>query len=416
MSVYLSRPGFRARFIVTVAAVLIASTVVLTARAEAAGGSGTPVLAQGAGMAAKPSAGVRQVQRALGRRGYDLGDAGIDGRFGPVTAAAVRRLQAQRGLAVDGVVGTRTRAALRLSPRAASAASGRSHAERSATPRSTRTPKASATHGSTATRASAPRPTQRVVASDPARPVAATTAGATTALARCGPTTLVAAAFAAFAALALAGLWRLVSRVRRMRAETTREGVAGGSVDGAVDGFEPPPVGPREPVIGYVTTATDEWSETDEASAAAIEATCEQSEWSLFEIVQDHQNGKTLDRPGLKHALERIAEGRARGLVVSDLQRLSRSPHDLGVLMAWFRNANARLVALDLDLDTTTPAGRAVASTLMALGKRGQGRAHRTHTEWGGPRPARPPTGRRSRITRGLIERIAAMRAANVAL
>ncbi|MGZ6564913.1 MAG: recombinase family protein [Solirubrobacteraceae bacterium] len=51
--------------------------------------------------------------------------------------------------------------------------------------------------------------------------------------------------------------------------------------------------------------------------------------WDPDEIVCDRENGRTLDRPGLSYALERIAEGRAHGLVVSDLKRLSRSPHDL---------------------------------------------------------------------------------------
>ena len=47
--------------------------MLMTGRAEAASGSGTPVLAQGAGMGAKPSARVREVQRALQARGYDVG-------------------------------------------------------------------------------------------------------------------------------------------------------------------------------------------------------------------------------------------------------------------------------------------------------------------------------------------------------
>ena len=166
-------------------------------------------------------------------------------------------------------------------------------------------------------------------------------------------------------------------------------------------------------MIGYVTTSTDEWSQADEASAAAIEATCESSDLSLFEIVQDHQNGKTLDRPGLKYALERIAEGQARGLVVSDLQRLSRSPHDLGVLMAWFRDANARLVALDLDLDTATPEGRQVARTLMALGNAERGGA-RTAPNGGADAPAHGRPAVKDRPE--LMQRISAMRAANMTL
>lgn len=49
---------------------------------------------------------VEALQRALG-----IDD---DGRFGPATLAAVKRLQAQRGLVVDGVVGVMTRQVLGL--------------------------------------------------------------------------------------------------------------------------------------------------------------------------------------------------------------------------------------------------------------------------------------------------------------
>lgn len=49
---------------------------------------------------------VAVLQRALGIEG--------DGQFGPVTLAAVKRLQAQRGLVVDGIAGAMTRAALGL--------------------------------------------------------------------------------------------------------------------------------------------------------------------------------------------------------------------------------------------------------------------------------------------------------------
>jgi peptidoglycan hydrolase-like protein with peptidoglycan-binding domain len=85
----------------TVLMALLAAAVVTTVVAPApasAASKPAPVLAQGAGMGAKPSVAVRRVQRVLHSRGYSLGRPGVDGRFGPLTAAAVRHFQADRGL------------------------------------------------------------------------------------------------------------------------------------------------------------------------------------------------------------------------------------------------------------------------------------------------------------------------------
>ena len=151
-------------------------------------------------------------------------------------------------------------------------------------------------------------------------------------------------------------------------------------------------------MIGYLTTSTDAWSDEDEGSAAAIEATCEDSAWDLLEIVCDRDNGRTLDRPGLSYALERIADGRAHGLVVSDLQRLSRSPADLGALIAWFRDADATLVALDLGLDTSTPVGRQVAQHAHRARQRRTGAAPPAASRTAMPSHG-ATAGRHSRIT-----------------
>src|SRR5262245_25194094 len=96
---------------------LVAAAVLATAAAPAPARAATkqvPVLAQGAGMGGKPSAAVRRVQRTLRNQGYSLGRPGVDGRFGPLTAAAVRRLQSHYGLAADGIVGAKTRRLVRL--------------------------------------------------------------------------------------------------------------------------------------------------------------------------------------------------------------------------------------------------------------------------------------------------------------
>ena len=57
------------------------------------------------------SARVRTVQHQLRRAGEHPGP--VDGRFGPLTEAAVERFQAREGLAVDGIIGRATAPALR---------------------------------------------------------------------------------------------------------------------------------------------------------------------------------------------------------------------------------------------------------------------------------------------------------------
>lgn len=51
---------------------------------------------------------VRNLQRLLLARGYNLGRYGADGDFGDKTLAAVKAFQKNKGLAVDGIVGKNT--------------------------------------------------------------------------------------------------------------------------------------------------------------------------------------------------------------------------------------------------------------------------------------------------------------------
>lgn len=73
-------------------------------------GVGTPTDAQQDGMLRIGMAGgiVRMLQELLIGMGYHCGPAGPDGEFGPDTDAAVRRLQGDHGLVLDGIAGPRT--------------------------------------------------------------------------------------------------------------------------------------------------------------------------------------------------------------------------------------------------------------------------------------------------------------------
>jgi DNA invertase Pin-like site-specific DNA recombinase len=222
---------------------------------------------------------------------------------------------------------------------------------------------------------------------------------------------------------AVGGLFVLLAAVAVHRAYRQRDRASpphselatAAGADGAVTSSR---LSPGSALIGYVSVAADADAGEEDESAAAIGAACERSGWNLVEIVRDRDEGPTLDRSGLRYALERIADGEAQGLVLSDLEPLGRSIVDLGTLMAWFRDADATLIALDLDIDTSTPEGRHVASTLIALSAREHDRiASGTRRGLAKGRASGRPTGRPAVSHRPeLVERIAAMRAANMTL
>jgi DNA invertase Pin-like site-specific DNA recombinase len=130
---------------------------------------------------------------------------------------------------------------------------------------------------------------------------------------------------------------------------------------------------PRCRVLGYACLGSngDGAAELEvQSQLIAIEKYCERRGWELLKVVRDVESptGKSLARPGLGYALDRIAEGQAACLMVSKLERLTRSVVEFAALLEWFREAEARLVVLDQRLDTYSPAGRTTAETIVALG------------------------------------------------
>ena len=450
LSGLLARSASTAIVLMTVAAVALGAPLPAVAATPTA-----PVLEQGSGLGTAPSASVRRVQRILERRGFDLGPPGVDGRFGPRTAAAVRRMQSRYGLVADGVVGPKTRRLLSLLART-SRPSRTTQRPQPARPPQQSTPPA--------TTQPTPRPQTQTQPQTTPAPPAQTTGPAAAARGDGADTTVPIVIAGLAAALAAAALAVAVSRTRGrpdtgapvlaaidrdlyLEGETERAGIGsfrGFALATAVAGDDAEDQGqarylvddPRKPapiwvqgdeirrspsqlragesVIGYVTVEEDPAREHE--AFIAIEAACDKAGWNLEEIVRDRDTGRMVGRPGLTSALERIAAGEARGLVVSDTANLAHSLADLGALLEWFRDAEAALFALDLDLDTGTIHGHHTASTLITVSAMGSDRsANRARRGL-----ARVQTPERAGATRGpddrvaLLERIRAMRDAGM--
>jgi DNA invertase Pin-like site-specific DNA recombinase len=128
---------------------------------------------------------------------------------------------------------------------------------------------------------------------------------------------------------------------------------------------------PGSPVLGYARVSTEDQAANGyglDAQETAIRERCGASGWALIDVLRDEgESGRSLDRPGLHAALVAIAAGQADGLVVAKLDRLSRSVVDFGTLLDWFTDAGARLVALDVGIDTSTPGGKLIANVFASV-------------------------------------------------
>jgi DNA invertase Pin-like site-specific DNA recombinase len=322
---------------------------------------------------------VREVQRRLKRAGARPGP--VDGLFGPLTRAAVKRYQRRRGIAPTGVVGRRTLAQLR-------GRTGRG-GEGSRLARS-RPPAPDAIRRSAQVRAIPPS-----ASSSPA---------------------IVLALVAGLLLLAAAAVREL--RTKR-RPRTDRPSGTDPVAQPEVSPAQPADVNP--PVLGYLTVSRDEArAGAPQAASAAIGTLCERRGWPLVKVVHDVEpaSDRINDHPGLFHVLEQIAGGEARGIVVPRLRDLTGAVSDLGGLLKWLRESDAFLIALDLHLDTREPGGRLAARALAEVSDWERRRiADRTRSGLAAAR-SRSAGGSRPSVRDDpvLSERISSMRAAGMSL
>jgi DNA invertase Pin-like site-specific DNA recombinase len=312
------------------------------------------LLTRGAGYGSQGgSATVRVMQRLLYRDGYTPGP--IDGQYGPLTQRAVQRFQRAQGLVVDGVIGPQTSRRL-TAPRVR-----RSHARGSPLLR----PGAGyRTHGgSLGERRAQAIPWPAIGERPPRTPVAP--AGRELALANSGLSPLLTVGLVAVVLGALVSLlWQIAGAAGlsppRPRAILTK---------GWARMRGPRRDRGRARALGYVRSPAQE-ALAGREQLIAIAAHCAALGLRLQDVARDTEQPQDngVRPPGLESALERLANGEASCLVVAQLGRLSRSAAELARILDWLKQRGIRLVAMDVELDTSTPAGRLAADALISVG------------------------------------------------
>lgn len=123
-------------------------------------------------------------------------------------------------------------------------------------------------------------------------------------------------------------------------------------------------------VLGYLRVSTEEQARSGlgmEAQRERISQEAERRRWAVRWVMDDGYTAATLDRPGITEALAALRAGEASALVVSKVDRLSRSLLDFADVMARAQKEKWNLVALDLGVDLSTPQGQLLASVMASF-------------------------------------------------
>ena len=126
-------------------------------------------------------------------------------------------------------------------------------------------------------------------------------------------------------------------------------------------------------VIGYLRVSTDEQASSGLSLGAQREkliAYASLYDLNLIEIIEDAgESAKSLKRPGLQRALAALKAGKANGLVIAKLDRLTRNVGDWQKLIDGYfgEKVGKQLFSVADSIDTRTAAGRLVLNVLLSV-------------------------------------------------
>lgn len=130
----------------------------------------------------------------------------------------------------------------------------------------------------------------------------------------------------------------------------------------------------RTRTVAYLRVSTDKQADHGvslEAQRAKVEAYAALFDLELVAIEVDAgASAKSLARPALDRSLAMLRDGRADALLVTKLDRLTRSVRDLCDLVDdYFRDGRLALMSVGEQVDTRSAAGRMVLNMLTVIGQ-----------------------------------------------
>ncbi len=178
---------------------------------------------------------------------------------------------------------------------------------------------------------------------------------------------------------------------------------------------------PTDPLraVGYRRVSTTEQGRSGlglSAQQQTIEDACRQHGWALTETATDVASGRSLDkRPELQRLLGMLDNAEANVIVVAKMDRLSRSLYDAAGLLARAQRRGWAVCTVDIDLDTSSAAGRLTAHVLMSAAQfERELIGQRTREALAAARSRGVVLGRKPTVPTEVVERIVIERAAGL--
>ena len=121
---------------------------------------------------------------------------------------------------------------------------------------------------------------------------------------------------------------------------------------------------------GYIRVSTESQAMEGvslEAQAERVRAYAVVKGWVLSEILQDEASAKDLERPGVLNLLNLVRKRAVDVIIVTALDRLTRSLVDLPAILKLLEQSGVELVSISESLDTTNATGRLMLNLLVSV-------------------------------------------------